>query len=62
MTGIASHNIQLTPICLLHTEEIAEAVLANIFMMEFPASLSKYGQGLRGEGRSDNVDRDFLYL
>ena len=39
MTGIPIHNSQLNPICLVHTEKIADAVFLYIFKMVLPASL-----------------------
>ena len=39
MTGISSQNSKVTPICLLHTEKIAELVLSYVFKLAFPASL-----------------------
>ena len=38
MTGISCYNSRLTPICLLYTEKIAEAVFPYVFKMAFPAS------------------------
>ena len=35
----SSHNSQLIPICLLHTNNLAETVLPYVFKMAFPASL-----------------------
>ena len=41
MTRVSSHNSGLTPLCLLHTEKIAEAVLPYVFKKAFPLSLLK---------------------
>ena len=38
-TGISSHNSKLTPICLLHIEKIAIAVMSCLFKMAFSAPL-----------------------